>query len=87
MRKITTKGRCEKRNVKKCEEICRTYNPIQRAYVSKLEENKDVINFRVNVPLQGDLSAYSTDFVCEMVSGDISVRECIKAILYLNKFV
>lgn len=42
MRKITTKGRCEKRNVKKCEEICRTYNPIQRAYESLSGKRIDV---------------------------------------------
>ena len=31
MKKINYKGRCEKRKVSKCEDICRTYSKIQSA--------------------------------------------------------
>lgn len=31
MKKINYKGRCEKRKVSKCEDICRTYSGIQSA--------------------------------------------------------
>ena len=33
MKKINYKGRCEKRKVSKCEDICRTYSKIQSAMV------------------------------------------------------
>ena len=33
MKKINYKGRCEKRKVSKCEDICRTYSGIQSAMV------------------------------------------------------
>ena len=32
MRKKNYKGRCEKRQISKCEDVCRTYDDIQRAY-------------------------------------------------------
>lgn len=33
MKKINYKGRCEKRKVSKCKDICRTYSKIQSAMV------------------------------------------------------
>ena len=39
MKKINYKGRCEKRKVFKCEDICRTYNKIQTAFVDVLEND------------------------------------------------
>ena len=42
MRKKNFKGRCEKRQVSKCEDICRTYDDIQRAYLERLEANKNI---------------------------------------------
>lgn len=32
MRKIGYKGRCEKKTLSKCKEVCRTYDPIQSKY-------------------------------------------------------
>jgi len=42
MKKINYKGRCEKRKVFKCEDICRTYNKIQTAFVDVLENDDNV---------------------------------------------
>lgn len=39
MRKQNYKGRCEKRTLSKCEEVCKTYDPIQNAYADVLEQN------------------------------------------------
>ncbi len=78
MKKINYKGRCEKRKVSKCEEICRTYSKIQSAMVDMLENNDDVVSFKCNVQLKGvadDL--YSTDFVIRKVDGSTAVRECV----------
>lgn len=77
MKKVNYKGRCEKRKVLKCEDICRTYNKIQSAYVDVLENDEDVISFECNVLLKGiagDL--YSTDFVATRTDGSTFVREC-----------
>lgn len=49
MKKINYKGRCEKRKVSKCDDICRTYSRIQSAMVDVLEKDDDVrlfISFR-----------------------------------------
>ena len=51
MKKINYKGRCEKRKVSKCREICRTYSRIQSAYLDVLEKDKEVISFECNVCL------------------------------------
>ena len=78
MKKINYKGRCEKRKVSKCEDICRTYSKIQSAMVDMLENNNDVVSFECNVRLKGvaeDL--YSTDFVIKKVDGSTAVRECV----------
>lgn len=45
MKKINYKGRCEKRKVSKCEDICRTYSKIQSAMVDVLEKDDDVDSF------------------------------------------
>ena len=78
MKKINYKGRSEKRKVTKCEDICRTYNKIQSAFVDVLENDDDVLSFECNVRLKGvgdDL--YSTDFVVKRVDGSTFVRECV----------
>ena len=64
MKKINYKGRCEKRKVSKCVDICRTYSKIQSAMVDILENDNDVASFECNVRLIGvaeDL--YSTDLM------------------------
>ena len=78
MRKKNFKGRCEKRNLSKCKEICRTYDPIQKAFADVLQANNDITEIRCNVLLD-DLSAgeYTTDFVCVKSSNTLMVRECV----------
>ena len=64
MRKKNFKGRCEKRLVSKCEDVCRTYDDIQRAYLERLEANKNIKSIRCNVPMKGPtVEDYMTDFV------------------------
>ena len=78
MRKKNYKGRCEKRLLSKCEEICRTYDAIQYAYAEELEKNESIKKIRCNVYLEGLTEGdYTTDFVCTKNNGDIMVRECV----------
>lgn len=75
MRKKNYKGRCEKRSISKCTEICRTYDALQSAYADVLQENREIVEIRCNVPLD-DLE-YTSDFVCVKTGGDLLVRECV----------
>lgn len=75
MRKKNFKGRCEKRVISKCIEVCRTYDAIQSAYADLLSADDDVQEIRCNVPMD-DLE-YTTDFVCVKTDGDLMVRECV----------
>ena len=78
MRKKNFKGRCEKRRIAKCEEVCRTYDAIQYAYADILQVCDDVKEIRCNVLLDGlDIGAYTSDFVCVKSDGDFMVRECV----------
>ena len=42
MRKKNFKGRCEKRAIAKCNEVCRTYDAIQYAYADILQASDEV---------------------------------------------
>ena len=75
MRKKNFKGRCEKRVIPKCVDVCRTYDPIQYAYADILATDDSVTEIQCNVPM--DDSEYTTDFVCVKADGDWMVRECI----------
>lgn len=75
MRKKNYKGRCQKRSISKCNEVCRTYDAIQYAYADILQAREDVTEIRCNVPLDG--TEYTTDFVCIKSNGDFLVRECV----------
>lgn len=78
MRKKNYKGRCEKRSVEKCREVCKTYDDIQRAYLDILQECEEIKEIRCNVWLEGlDIGAYTSDFVCTKKDGDLMVRECV----------
>lgn len=78
MRKKNFKGRCEKRVLPKCAEVCRTYDPIQYAFADMLQADEGIKEIRCNVPLDGlDLGEYTTDFVCVKSDGDLMVRECV----------
>ena len=78
MRKKNFKGRCEKRRIEKCMEICRTYDPIQYACADMLSADDAVQEIRCNVLLDSaELEEYTTDFVCIRKDGDLMVRECV----------
>lgn len=78
MRKKNFKGRCEKRVIAKCSEVCRTYDAIQYAYADLLQESDEVQKIRCNVPLDGiDIGEYTSDFVCVKADNDLMVRECV----------
>ena len=78
MRKKNFKGRCEKRKIPKCSDVCRTYDPIQYAYADVLATDKDVREIRCNVLLDGlEVGEYTTDFLCVKADGDLMVRECV----------
>lgn len=78
MRRKNYKGRCEKRMIEKCTDVCRTYDAIQYAYAEILSACPDIVEFRCNVPLDGlEEGEYTTDFVCTKQDGDLMVRECV----------
>ena len=78
MRKKNFKGRCEKRVIGKCSDVCRTYDAIQYAYADLLQESDEVKEIRCNVLLDGlDVGEYTSDFVCTKADGDLMVRECV----------
>ena len=78
MRKKNFKGRCEKRTISKCEDVCRTFDPIQYAYADVLQASEEIKEIRCNVPLDGlPDGEYTSDFVCTKTNGDLLVRECV----------
>lgn len=78
MRKKNYKGRCEKINISKCPNICRTYNPIQYEYAKKIDEDNNIQEIRCNVLLDNlPYGEYTSDFVCVKADGNLMVRECI----------
>lgn len=78
MRKKGFKGRCEKRTIKKCKDICRTYDEIQYICAELLAECDEIKEIRWNVLLEGlEEGEFTTDFVCVKSSGDLMVRECV----------
>lgn len=79
MRKKNFKGRCEKRTISKCEEVCRTFDSIQYAYADVLQASENIKEIRCNVPLDGlPDREYTSDFVCTKTNGDLLVRECVE---------
>ena len=78
MRKKNFKGRCEKRKLLKCEDVCRTFDAIQFAYADLLNGSEEIKSFRVNVLLDGMDGGYTSDFVCVKADNDLMVRECVE---------
>ena len=73
------KGKCLKRKLSKCKDVCRTYSEIGDKYALKLEENDDILEIRCNAPLEGlSIGEYLSDFVCKRRNGDLMVRECVQ---------
>lgn len=78
MLKKNYKGRCEKKALSKCKEVCRTYSAIQSAYADMLEQRDDIKEIRCNVLLDGlEIGDYTSDFVCVKPDNDLMVRECV----------
>lgn len=78
VRKKNDKGRCEKRQLSKCEDVCKTYDVVQTTYADFLDGCEDIISFRTNVILDGlQEGDYSSDFVCVKQDNDLMVRECV----------
>lgn len=78
MRKKSYKGRCEKRVLSKCQNVCRTYDAIQYAYADVLQKDNKIKEIRCNVLLGGlPDGEYTSDFVCVKSNGDMMVRECV----------
>jgi len=75
MRKKNFKGRCEKRVISKCSEVCRTYDPLQYAYADILQASDNIKEIKCNVLLDG--LEYTSDFVCTKADGDLMIRECV----------
>jgi hypothetical protein len=85
MRKKNYKGRCEKRVLSKCKEVCRTYDDIQSAYAELLQKSDSITEIRCNVLLNSlEAGEYTSDFVCVKTDGDMMVRECVNR-KYLTK--
>ena len=85
MRKKNYKGRCEKRVLSKCKEVCRTYDDIQSAYAELLQKSESITEIRCNVLLDSlEVGEYTSDFVCVKTDGDMMVRECVNR-KYLTK--
>ena len=79
MRKKNYRGvRCIKRELGKCEGICRSFDKLQTAFADLLQADESVVSFRCNVLLEGvadDL--YTSDFVAVKDDGSLMVRECV----------
>ena len=79
MRKKNFKGRCEKRIISKCTDVCRTYDAIQYTYADRLQPGETITEISCNVLLEGlSEGEYTSDFVCTKSDGDIMVRECVQ---------
>ena len=48
MRKVNYKGRCTKRKLSKCKDVCRTFDVIQLKAAEILQANDDIKAFRCN---------------------------------------
>lgn len=78
MRRKNIKDRCEKRNLPKFKEICKTYDAIQFAYADVLVSDKNILEIESNVLMEGlEEGDYTSDFVCKKKNGELMVRECV----------
>lgn len=78
MKKRNFKGRCEKRTIPKCKDVCRTYDPIQYVYADMLSQDESIEEFQCNVLMDGlEEGDYTSDFVCKRTDGSLMVRECV----------
>lgn len=79
MQKTNFKGRCLKRQLSKCEGVCRTFSELADAYALQLEKEEEIEKIQCNVLMEGlPLGNYTSDFVCKKTNGDLLVRECVQ---------
>lgn len=52
------KGRCEKQSIAKCEDVCRTYHPIQKEYVKVLSLEDEIVTIRYLFDLMIGVSCF-----------------------------
>ena len=79
MKKVDYKGRCIKRKLDKCKEVCRSYSEMQDDYARFLQVDDNVREFQCNVRLTDDpeTNFYTSDFVITLADGTLRVRECV----------
>ena len=78
LRRKNYKGRCDKRTLTKCQDVCRTYDSIQSRCAELLDADDNIKEIRCNVLLTGlEGENYTSDFVCVKADGDLMVRECV----------
>lgn len=78
MRKKGYKGRCEKKNLSKSMDVCRSYDAIQSVYADILQQDENIQEIRCNVLLDGlSEGDYTSDFVCIRKDDEWMVRECV----------
>lgn len=79
MQKTNFKGRCLKRQLSKCEGVCRTFSELADAYALQLEKKEEIEKIQCNVLMEGlPLGNYTSDFVCKKTNGNLLVRECVQ---------
>ena len=78
MRKLHYKGRCTKRRLSKCKDICRTYDKIQTSFADWLQGNDGIVSFQCNDKIESNSEdQYTSDFCAEKKDGSVMVRECV----------
>ena len=78
MRKFHYKGRCTKRKLSKCKDVCRTYDEIQTSFAELLQDDDEIVSFQCNVKIEnGSEDQYTSDFYAEKKDGTQIVRECV----------
>lgn len=78
MKRKNIKDRCEKRQLPKFKEVCKTYDAISFQYATLLSESEEIAEIKCNVLLEGlEEGEYTSDFVCTKSDGDLMVRECV----------
>ena len=70
---------CVKQSLSKCEGVCKAYDKIQTAFAEQLQNDRGIISFRCNVPIDSgdEENQYTTDFVATKRDNARMVRECV----------
>ena len=81
--KKVQKGRCEKRQIAKCNEILKTYDAVHYACADYLSVQDDIVKIRCYVVLDGleEDAKYTSDFVCKNIA-DTFIHKSIQCRWY-----